>query len=61
MSGHVVLRIRPGESLEDFTRRIVDTAPDAPPHVIDRIGALLVPSAPPAEAVAHSQAARAAA
>ncbi|MGW1796856.1 hypothetical protein ACWCQN_12805 [Streptomyces sp. NPDC001984] len=49
MSGETVLRIQPGESLEDFTRRIVDTAPDAPPHVMDRIRTLLVPSTPAAD------------
>lgn len=41
MSSQVVLRIQPGESMQDFTRRIADTAPSAPPDVMDRLRALL--------------------
>jgi hypothetical protein len=58
MSGGTVLRIQPGESIEDFTRRIVDSAPDAPPHVMDRIRTLLIPATPLAEPAADCAAPR---
>lgn len=42
MSGiETVLRIQPGESAEDFMRRVADTAPQAPPDVLGRLRGLL--------------------
>jgi len=64
MSGETVLRMQPGESIEDFSRRVVDSAPDAPPHVMDRLRGLLVPSLSDAELTelsAHQQLVRTAA
>jgi len=43
--GEVVLRIRPGESETDFARRVAHTAPPTPTHVMDRLRALLAPTA----------------
>jgi hypothetical protein len=37
----IALRIQPGESAADFTRRIVDTAPRLTPVAADRLRALL--------------------
>ncbi|MFJ2004725.1 hypothetical protein [Streptomyces chartreusis] len=48
MSAGTVLRIQPGESVEDFTSRIAGTAPEAPPDVIDQLRALLPTSRPAA-------------
>ncbi|WP_406168991.1 hypothetical protein [Streptomyces sp. NBC_00996] len=62
MSGETVLRIQPGESIEDFTNRIADTAPAAPPDVIDQLRDLLaIDAQAPAERAASRQPARAAA
>lgn len=41
MSREIAMQIQPGESVEDFTTRIADTAPVAPSEVIDRLRALL--------------------
>ncbi|MFF9310164.1 hypothetical protein ACF1BS_04555 [Streptomyces sp. NPDC014748] len=41
MSDGTVLRIQPGESVEAFTRRIVDTAPPLTPEAATRLRALL--------------------
>jgi hypothetical protein len=60
MRGETVLRIQPGESVEDFTRRVVDSAPDVPPYVMDRIRTLLVPSAPAKDTTVSRQHTRAA-
>lgn len=53
MSSETVLRIQPGESVEDFGRRLVDTAPPLTPELAARLRALLpigrhAPAAPPA-------------
>jgi len=62
MSREVILRIRPGESVEEFTSRIADSAPEAPPEVIARLRALLpVGTQAPVARVAPRQDARAAA
>lgn len=45
----VVLRIRPGESETDFARRVAATAPPTPTHVMDRLRALLAPTASAAD------------
>ncbi|MDX2749579.1 hypothetical protein PV413_03570 [Streptomyces scabiei] len=42
----VVLRIRPGESVSAFARRIAASAPPAPVHVMDQLRTLLVPATP---------------
>ncbi|MEU1596147.1 hypothetical protein ABZ468_25640 [Streptomyces sp. NPDC005708] len=60
MPGEAVLRIQPGESVAEFTRRVVDSAPDAPPYVMDRIRTLLVPSSPAKDTTVSRQHTRAA-
>lgn len=43
MSREVILRIRPGESVDEFTSRIADTAPALTPDLAARLRTLLCP------------------
>lgn len=51
MSREVILRIRPGESVEDFIRRVAETAPPPPQDLVDRLRALLPVGTRPAETI----------
>ena len=41
MSGERVLRIQPGETAADYTRRLIDTAPPLTPDLAVRLRAIL--------------------
>lgn len=49
MSREIVLRMQPGESVDDFTTRIVETAPALTPQLAARLRSLLAIT-PPAPA-----------
>lgn len=46
MSSEVLVRIRPGESIDAFTSRIADSAPPLTPVLADRLRDLLAAKAP---------------
>jgi hypothetical protein len=46
MSGEVLVRIRPGESVDEFTSRVADSAPSITPDLADRLRSLLAVNTP---------------
>lgn len=52
MSRQVVLRMQPGESIDDFTTRVANAAPPLTPHLAHRLRTLLAIAPPTAPAPA---------